>query len=181
MSDYFLGEIRLLSFAYAPVDWAVCDGSQQQVSQNNALFALIGATYGGNGSTTFNLPDMRGRVAVGSGTGPGLSAYSAGQSGGAYQVTLDGTTTPTHTHSVTASNAQGTSLSAQNAVFASVPLANSDLYVAQAKLNGSTATVKAYDASFVGTEGGTSPHNNIMPSFGVTYAICVQGLYPVSN
>ena len=103
MSEPFLGEIRMFGFGFAPQGWAPCNGQLLPISQNTALFSLLGTTYGGDGRTTFALPDMRSRVPVCQGQGPGLSSYAEGQAGGAETVTLAATQMPGHTHPVKAS------------------------------------------------------------------------------
>lgn len=98
MSDPFLGEIRIVGFTFAPVGWAMCNGALVSISQNNALFALLGTTYGGNGQTTFGLPDLQGRSPVGTGSGLGLSPISPGEKSGTESVTLTINNMPSHTH-----------------------------------------------------------------------------------
>lgn len=103
MSDPFIGEIRMVGFTFAPVGWALCQGQTMSVSQNQALFALLGTTYGGNGATNFNLPDLQSRSPVGTGTGPGLSPVNPGDKGGAENFTLTINQLPAHTHIATSS------------------------------------------------------------------------------
>ena len=103
--DPFIGELRLFGFNFAPRGWALCQGQLMSISQNTALFSLLGTMYGGNGQTTFGLPDLRGRTALGFGQGPGLSPYDQGQPGGAEQVTLLAGQLPPHNHTVSASSA----------------------------------------------------------------------------
>src|SRR3546814_13601589 len=112
----FLGQIMMVGFNFAPRGWALCQGQLLPISQNSALFALLGTTYGGDGRTTFALPDLRGRCAIGMGQGPGLSAYQQGQMAGQENVTLIQTQIPTHTHYISASNADGTVTDPTNAV-----------------------------------------------------------------
>lgn len=106
MSDPYLGEIRLVGFNYAPINWALCDGQLLPISQNSALFSLLGTLYGGNGVTTFGLPDLRGRVPMHQGQGPDLSPRTVGESGGAETVTLTTNQIPSHTHTLTGSAAR---------------------------------------------------------------------------
>src|ERR1700722_20828960 len=106
MSDNFVGEIRIVGFNFAPVGWATCDGQLMPISQNTALFSLLGTFYGGDGKTTFALPDLRGRVAVGQGQGPGLSPYDIGEVLGVEAVTLLGSQIASHTHPFSAVAAQ---------------------------------------------------------------------------
>jgi len=109
MSEPFVGEIRMFGFNFAPQGWALCNGQLLPISQNTALFSLLGTTYGGDGRTTFALPDMRSRVPVCQGQGPGLSPYAEGQAGGAETVTLAATQMPGHTHPVKASSSPAAS------------------------------------------------------------------------
>src|SRR5580765_3610287 len=104
MAEPFLGEIRAFGFYFAPLGWATCDGQIMSIAQNQALFSLLGTTYGGNGTTTFALPDLRSRVPVHQGQGPGLSPYAEGQAGGTEAVTLAAAQMPQHTHPVNASS-----------------------------------------------------------------------------
>src|SRR3954454_5741331 len=108
MSDPFIGELRLFGFNFAPRNWATCDGQLMSISQNTALFSLLGTQYGGNGQTTFALPDLRGRVPKHAGQGPGLSTYTIGQVGGTETQTLSASQMPAHTHAVAASTDDAT-------------------------------------------------------------------------
>lgn len=185
MVDCYLGEIRLFGGPYAPEGWADCTGQLLPVADNQALFSLIGTTYGGDGSTNFRLPDLQGRVAVGAGAGTGLTARAVGQTGGEAAVILGVANMPAHTHSFTVSNQDGTSPDVLPAPGASgsVVLANmapvsggtvatyTDAIVAAA--NQPQAMENAIEA--VGT---AQPHGNIMPSMGMRYIIALQGLYP---
>src|SRR5579863_10316349 len=103
MSDQYLGESRMVGFNFAPTGWALCNGQIMSISQNTALFSLLGTTYGGNGTSTFALPDLRGRRVVGAGQGPGLSLHDLGEMGGEESVTLIVSQLPIHTHPVMAS------------------------------------------------------------------------------
>src|SRR5262247_1539362 len=100
MSEPFLGQIQPFGFNFAPTGWATCDGQILSIAQNTALFSLLGTTFGGNGQTTFGLPDLRGRVPIGQGQGPGLANYTLGQTGGQETVTLITSQMPQHTHSL---------------------------------------------------------------------------------
>ena len=104
MSEPFLGEIRAFGFTFAPRGWAMCQGQTMSISQNSALFSLLGTTYGGDGRVTFGLPDLRGRTAISLGQGPGLSTRTQGEQAGSEQVTLNAGQIPPHTHGVTASS-----------------------------------------------------------------------------
>jgi microcystin-dependent protein len=169
--DPFLGEIRLLGFGWAPNGWALCDGSLLAIAQNTALFSLLGTTYGGNGTTTFALPDLRGRVPVGQGQGPGMSPITMGQVGGEPAHTLLGNEIPPHSHPVNAAqNASTTNPS--GAVMANDSRGTLvNIYAGQAD-----GTVM--NPAMVGPNSGGAPHNNMQPFLGMNYCIALQGIYP---
>ena len=161
---------------FAPRGWALCNGQLLSISQNNMLFALIGTTYGGDGVTTFALPDLRGRVPVHQGTGPGLSTYIIGQTGGSETVTLTGNQLPAHTHAVTppASDGPATATDPAGRVFT----------VRTDGGNAFTATVTGVmggGGSPLPNQGGGVPHNNIQPYLCVTFVIAVEGIFPSRN
>lgn len=174
--DNFIGEVRLFAGRYAPEGWAFCDGSALQISQNQALFALIGVTYGGDGVTNFKLPDLRGRLPLGQGQGTGLTNRVVGQSFGSETVTLQANELPTHTHTLNASTTLAATVTPGTTVaLGQVP---GGLYVDTTK--GAVTQVKPSAAS-VGTAGGGQPHANIMPSFTLTYIIATTGMFPDFN
>jgi microcystin-dependent protein len=154
VADPFLGEIRLFAGSYAPIGWAFCNGQILPISQNSALFSLLGTFYGGNGTTTFALPDLRDRVPVGAGQGPGLSPRQLGEQGGAATVTLIPGELPRH--GVPASSERATT----NRAIGAVPAAG-----------GRYATGPAAAAN-------PAPHNNRPPYLGLRYIIALQGVYP---
>lgn len=178
MSEPFVGEIRLFAGNYAPVDWALCNGTHLKINDRQVLFAVIGTTYGGDGVTDFALPDLRARVPVGIGQGTGQPNYTIGQSGGADMVAVSASTMPTHTHAVmvTTSPATDTTLSA-NSYYASVTnnQAVVGLYVGATVAD---LTAKVMNNVVVANSGGADAHSNIMPSLGMNYIICLNGLYP---
>ena len=176
-----IGEIRLFGGNFAPQGWAFCDGQLLAISQYDALFSILGTTYGGDGRTTFGLPDLRGRVAVGQGQGPGLSNRPLGQKSGTYQNTLTVSQMPSPTHTVTANLkaaagdgttgvADGNSL-AHEARGNSVP----DIYNSNAP---STAMANGSITAVVGNTGGSQPVNNMAPYLTVRYIIALIGIYP---
>lgn len=168
--DPYLGEIRPFAFDFAPRNWALCNGQILAIAQNQALFSLLGTTYGGNGVTTFALPDLRGRVAISSGQGPGLSSYSLGQAGGVENVTLSASEMPTHNHPLKVSNAAGVSTDPTNRVPAqAVPTVYNPTVNSQ--LNAATISVA----------GGSQPHPNMQPFVCVNYAISLTGIFPSRN
>lgn len=169
MSDFFLGTIRLVGFNFAPVYWALCRGQSLSIAQNTALFSLLGTYFGGDGVNTFNLPDLRGRVAVSQGQGPGLSNYSQGQTGGAEAVSLAASQAPAHTHTlmaasnVTAPN-PGTGLALGS------PATAVQLY--------GTNSPTALAPGSIGTFGSSAPHENRQPFLGLNYIIALTGIFP---
>lgn len=170
----FLGEIDLVAFNFAPKGWAMCNGQLFPINQNQALFALLGTTYGGNGQTTFALPDLRGRRIVGMGQGPGLQNYNLGQVGGEESVTLTISQLPSHTHLPQASSAPGSAAgpggnfwASQNQVF---------LYS-----NAPNGAVAAMAPAAIGSTGGGQPHNNMPPYLVLNYIIALQGIFPSQN
>lgn len=171
MSDCYLGEIRIFSGNFAPVDWAFCDGSLLSIVEYQALYSLIGTTYGGNGVNSFALPDLRGRVPIHMGAGPGLTPRTIGQTVGVEAVTLNASNVPAHSHLVLAG---GTPSS--NAPSTSAYLADSsgfNLYSSATTPNGQMS------GSAVSSAGGAGlPHDNIMPSLCINYIIALNGLFP---
>lgn len=154
---------------FAPRGWAFCDGQLLAISQNDALFSLFGTIYGGNGQTTFGLPDLRGRVPIHAGTGPGLSPRSIGARGGAEQVTLTTNQLPAHSHTLRASPDAATDTSPAGKTFAQV--AGGDLY-------GSINPAAAFDATAIDTTGGSQSHTNLMPFLCVHFIVALFGIYP---
>lgn len=178
MAEGFVGEIRVFAGLRIPQNWLACNGQELNVSAYQALYALIGQTYGGNGSSTFNLPNLQGRLIAGAGQGVGLSSYSLGQTFGAYTVQLSDDQTA-HSHTLQVSTAAGSSLSPQTNVYAGAP---STSYGAYVKNTGSPApTLRPLDPALLSNEGAGQAHSNMMPSVAFNYIICVNGLYPTFN
>lgn len=169
MSDPFLGEIRIFAGNFAPQGWAFCSGQLLAVSDYDALFSLLGTTYGGNGQTTFALPDLRGRVPLHMGTGPGLSNRQIGANGGTENVTLQTQQMPGHTHVLVASENLASQTSAQGNLLAKST--NVDLYSGDTP-DGALATQS------IGNAGGNQSHSNIMPYLSVNFIISLFGIYP---
>jgi microcystin-dependent protein len=173
----FIGEIRLVGFTYAPQGWAFCDGQVLAIAQNTTLFSLLGTTYGGDGQTTFALPDLRGRVAVGRGTGAGLSTRSLGETAGSESRTLLTSNLPAHTHAVTATvrlpatNARATT----NRPVGAVPAAGGSYAAADGTAPNTPAEVT--DGA-VGISGGSQPFDVMPPYLGSSYIIALEGIYP---
>jgi microcystin-dependent protein len=172
MSDPFLGEIRLFPYTFAPRGWALCHGQILSISQNTALFALIGTIYGGDGQTTFALPDLRGRVVVSSGQGPGLSAYDVGETGGRESVSLAESQMPAHTHDVAVNGATSGSRKPNNRFLGRV----SDGTAYAGASNGRTLNPGA-----IARSGGGQPHENRPPHLTLNYCIALQGIFPARD
>jgi microcystin-dependent protein len=179
MSENFIGEIRMFGGNYAPRDWAFCNGQMMSIAQYSALFALIGTTYGGDGITTFALPNLQSRLAVGEGSGPGLTPRQIGQTGGSDTVTLSQAQMPAHNHMVVATTAEGNLTGpGGTAVLAAPAGTGSYIYV----VPGATPiTSVALSPSSVGTAGGNQAHDNHMPSLCVTFIIALSGIFPSRN
>ncbi|MEM9059364.1 MAG: tail fiber protein [Pseudomonadota bacterium] len=169
MSEPFVGEIRMFGGNFAPRGWALCQGQLLPVSQNDALFSLLGTIYGGDGRTTFALPDMRGRIPIHRGRGPGLSDRRLGSKGGAESVTLTTNELPAHGHTFNAVSALATSTAVQkDRTFAK---AGQQLYVEDEDRVGMTS-------GSITPTGGGQPHSNMMPTQCVNYIIALFGIYP---
>lgn len=179
MDTPFIGQIVLFAGNFAPRGWQYCQGQLLSISQNTALFSILGTTYGGNGQTTFGLPDLRSRVPVGTGQGAGLSPYILGEMTGAENVSLNATQMPAHNHNVMVSSGQADSNAGKNNYLA----------VANGSLAGDPVNVNTYNgtptdllgANSISMTGNSQPHANIQPSLGLNYIICVEGIFPSRN
>lgn len=175
--DPFLGEIRLMGFGLIPRGWLACQGQLLPINQNQALFSLLGTMYGGNGQTTFALPDLRGRAIVGVGQGPGLSSYVQGQQGGTEGVTLTVAQMPGHAHLLSGS------LKADGGADASDPAGAYPAAPADATLPFATGTPNATMSTTALTgstasAGSGTAHENRQPVLGMNYCIAIQGIFP---
>ena len=169
MSEPFVGEIRMFAGNFAPRGWAFCDGQLLAVSQNDALFSLLGTIYGGDGRTTFGLPDMRGRIPIHAGSGPGLSPRRLGAKAGAENVTLTVNQLPSHTHPVRAVTATATDNNPQDKLIAESPSISAYAEVDQSA-NMATGSITS--------TGGSRSHTNLMPYLCVNFIIALVGIYP---
>jgi len=169
MAQPYIGEIRMFAGNFAPVGWMFCEGQQLPISENEALFQLIGTTYGGDGQETFNLPDLRGRLPLHQGQGPGLSNYVIGEALGVESVTLTTQQIPVHNHAFTASTAGGNSNTPQNNIPAAPPVA---------KLYRTGAPSDPFPPNLVQPIGGSQPHDNLMPYIAINYIISLFGIFP---
>lgn len=174
-----IGYVTMFAGNFAPRNWALCQGQILSIASNTALFSILGTTYGGNGTTTFGLPDLRGRAVVSAGQGPGLSFYSLGQVGGTESVTLNTTQMAQHVHptSVTITPAAATNASVstpQNGVYANSTenLYNSTGDTSMQQYNGTLTT---------GITGTNQPFSIVNPLLALYYIICLQGVYPARN
>ncbi|HUD40843.1 MAG TPA: tail fiber protein [Dokdonella sp.] len=173
MSQPYIGEIRLFGFSRTPVGWQSCDGSLLSIAQNDALFVLLGTTYGGDGINTFAVPDLRGRVPIHQGQGPGLSPYVIGQKSGSENVTVLGTQMPAHTHTMIATPAAATARTPGTSLLPGA-ISGDTLYVSDV---GGATPIGMAPASTSST-GGTQPHDNTMPTLTVQYCISLYGIFP---
>lgn len=179
MSNQFLGELRAFPYNFAPKTWAYCSGQQLSIQQNAALFSILGTTYGGNGVTTFALPDLRGRVPIGWGTGPGLSNVSLGEVNGTENVTLLQTQIPQHNHLFTATTGAGTKKLLVNGLFADdVDTEAVDYFAPPNAPNSSFVSLNPLSIS---STGGNQPHTNMQPYAVTAWCIALQGIFPSRN
>jgi len=183
MSDQFLAEIRIFAFPFAPAGWALCNGQILPISQNTALFSLLGTTYGGNGTSNFALPNLQGSASLHVGRnqpGPGLSIYDLGQTGGSAGVTLLQTEIPTHSHALSVVNGTGTALSPASNQLAKAYTGNFQKNSQGLMYTAGGANVQMSPQT-VSIAGGSIAHNNVMPSLTVSYCIALQGAFPARN
>lgn len=169
--DPFLGEIRAFAFGIVPQGWRLCDGSILQVRENQALFALLRNKYGGDGRTTFALPDLRGRAMLSHGVGPDGAEYVVGQSAGTEGVALTTGQMPAHDHDLLCSSQPGTTSVPQNNRLAAAPSGKSAYAVVQAPLRPMANNALA-------NAGASAAHNNLQPSLAVNFCIATMGLFP---
>lgn len=168
--DPFIGEIKLVPYNFAPQGWALCQGQILPIAQNTALFSLLGTTYGGNGQTTFALPDLRGRCIVHTGQGAGLSFVALGEQNGVENVTLNTGQIPAHSHSFQVQSGNATELGSSGNFSAKATGSVGNIYGAAA---GATFPVNTVQPA-----GGTLPHSNMQPYLVLNYCIALQGIFP---
>lgn len=170
MGEPFVGEIRMFAGSFPPAGWAFCDGTPLPISENDQLFQLIGTTYGGDGETTFNLPNLASRIPVHMGQGPGLSNnYQLGETFGSENVTLTIQQIPSHTHAVVVSGDVANSTTASN----NLPATTNQL-----KIYTEASPTKNFSANALTPTGGSQPHENMMPFTVVSFIISLFGIYP---
>lgn len=171
MADPFVAEIRIFPFNFAPKGWAWCDGQLLPLSQNTALFSLLGTTYGGDGKSNFALPDLQGRAPMHPGQGPGLSLHDLGESGGSETVTLLESEIPLHTHSLmTAAGEIGDERSPSGKAIARSTVGGA--------LYGAASNLGSMDSTSLASAGGSMPHNNLQPYLTFYFCIALQGVFP---
>ena len=174
MSDQFVAEIRIFPFNFAPKGWALCNGQILPISQNTALFSLLGTTYGGDGKSNFALPNMQGNAPMHPGQGPGLSLHDLGESGGSQTVTLQTTEMSAHAHSLMAVNGPPPANAGAPAATASLARSSGGTAYKQSPFGG----MGPMSASAIGSTGGSQPHNNMQPYLTLNFCIALQGIFP---
>jgi microcystin-dependent protein len=169
MSSPFVAEIRIFGCNFAPRGWSLCSGQLLPISQNTALFSLLGTYYGGNGSTNFGLPNLQGQAPMQPGQGPGLSLRNLGETGGTENVTLLATEMPSHTHGVVAATI--------DTADSNVPT-NNNIGKASTQIFNTVGTQVQMSANTISVAGSNQPHNNMMPYLVMNFCIAMQGVYP---
>ncbi|WP_291120040.1 phage tail protein [Empedobacter sp. UBA7248] len=191
MGEAYIGEVRLFAGNFAPMNWAFCQGQLIAIKQNTALFSILGTTYGGDGRTTFGLPDFRDHVGIGVGQGPGLSARVLGETGGEKNVPLLTHEMPSHTHGVVMTDQPKLKVSSSPAT-QSTPITGSSIAQPGFLVNGYFAPTMGVNLEEPAVEinanidmklrtqasGGSIPHNNMQPYIGMNYVICLYGVFP---
>jgi microcystin-dependent protein len=170
--DPLIGNVMLFAGNFAPRGWAFCDGSLLSIADNTALFSLLGVTYGGDGQTTFGLPDLRGRVPIHFGQGAGLSNRVLGELGGVENVTVLQTELPQHSHVLTVSSAAATT---------GTPSSGVTLAVAAEELYSGDSPNNSLNANTISSVGGSQPHPNVQPVLALNFVIATEGIYPSRN
>jgi microcystin-dependent protein len=175
MSNPFVAEIRIFTAGFAPKGWALCDGQLMPISQNTALFSLLGTTYGGNGTSNFALPNLQGCAPMQAGQGPGLTLRDLGETGGEQTVTLVQTEMPAHAHTVLAAGGAPDSNDPGGNAWASGQKGFGNFYAPAA---GNNVAMSPFALSIAG---GSLPHNNMQPFLGLTFIIALQGVFPARS
>jgi microcystin-dependent protein len=177
--EEFIGIIKIFAGNFPPRGWAFCNGQIMSIAQNTALFSILGTTYGGNGQVTFALPDLRGRAPIGTGTGPGLSNFQLGEVGGVENVTLITNQIPAHNHTLNVNDGDATVHKPTTAAVIAAPVdVNGD---GVNDYLSTTTTNTTLSPNSIGITGGNLPHENRVPYLGVSYIICLEGIFPSRN
>jgi len=174
MSEPFIGEIKMIGYNFAPRGWALCDGQLLPISQNTALFSILGTTYGGDGRSTFALPDLRGRAPLQQGGGPGLSPYFLGEKTGSESVTLTAAQMASHSHQWQVNDELANQTAPQNNALAQSQSGRGG-FALYGPGSGGTAGMSG---SLLGNAGNGQPHDNMQPTLVMNFVIALQGLYP---
>ncbi|MDB5934627.1 MAG: phage tail protein [Massilia sp.] len=180
MTQQYLGEIRIFGGNFPPRDWALCDGAVLPIAQYDALFSLLGTTYGGDGQSTFALPDLRGRVPIHQGTGPGLPNYPLGMLGGVEAVTLTAQQLPVHSHDVGASTAAPSAAPGGLDITAGAPYVPGS-FPSKPNAYGNPGSTVAMNAQAITAAGASIAHDNMAPFLGINFIIALFGIYPSQN
>lgn len=178
MANPFVAEIRIFAGNFAPKGWALCDGQLLPISQNTALFSLLGTTYGGDGKSNFALPNLQGSAPMHPGQGAGLSLHNLGETGGSQTVTLLETEIPSHSHTVQAVDAAGNRDIPTSALWASAASGRQTVPMYGASAGATTGNLAP---SALSITGGDLPHNNLQPYLGLTFIIALQGVFPARS
>jgi microcystin-dependent protein len=179
--DPFLGQINLLGCNFAPQGWALCQGQLLAIAQNTALFSLLGVSFGGNGTTTFGLPDLRSRAPIGFGQGPGLSNYPIGATGGTETVMINTLSYPAHSHTLFAAAGPGTTNAPGGVIEAEGQTGGRGGTINLALYSASGTHTPLAPASLTAAAGGSQPHNNLQPYLALNFCIALQGIFPSRN
>ncbi len=171
MAQEFIGEIMIVPYNFAPLGWALCNGQLMPISQNTALFSLLGTTFGGDGKSNFALPNFQGSVPIQEGQGPGLSNYDLGESGGVESVALTANQIPAHTHSVNAVSSQANQQGPGGNTWAQESMGNDEFY-------SNAAPDTNMSPSALTNAGGGQPHSNMQPYLVMNFIIALQGIFP---
>ena len=174
MSEPYVGEVRMFAGNFAPRGWAFCDGQLLSTSQNDALFSLLGTVYGGDGRTTFGLPDMRGRIPIHAGSGPGLSPRKLGAKNGVEKVTLTAQELPSHSHDLMATSTSGSGLDPISGIAAET--GTTAMYSGAFAASGSDAD--KFNTHAINDTGGSGSHANLMPYMCINFIMALFGIYP---
>jgi microcystin-dependent protein len=183
MSEVYLGQIIMFAGNFAPRGTALCNGQLMSIQQNAALFAVLGTFYGGDGQTTFALPNLQSQVPVHQGNGNGLSSYVIGQAGGVATVTINASTTPPHTHTLDATRTTANNSTISPSVLPGVPTAANPGASPEFYANPGAVplTPNLLAAAVCSLAGGSQPHTNQMPTLGITFIIALAGIFPSRN
>lgn len=176
--DPFLGQINLFGCNFAPQGWALCQGQLMGIAQNTALFSLLGVNFGGNGTTTFALPDLRSRAPVGFGQGPGLSDYASGGTGGAETAQINSSSYPTHSHTLFAAASPGTTNAPGGLIEAEGQTGGRGGTINLALYSAAGNPTPLAPAALTAAAGGNQPHNNLQPYLALNFCIALQGIFP---